>query len=327
MRVRKRLNLVTPLALAAGLGFSIALVVHFGAPEVGAALGAAGFPGLLLLSVVHLLMTLLLGLAWWALLQGVIAVSPWVVMWARIIRDAGAEALPLSQVGGFVLGARALVLHGVDRRHAAASTIVDLTAELCSQVAYTGLGALLLLWIRPQTTLGRPLSIGVLATVPLLIAIVMVQRRGAGLLHRFRAPLTSAWLAAATAGAVAVQAEIRAIYSRPAAFWCCFLLHFVGWLVMTLESWLALRLMEAPIGLVSVLVIESLLYAIRGLAFAVPNAIGVQEGAYVMLGASFGLSPDIALGLSLLKRGRDLLLGLPALMIWQLVESRRVLVR
>jgi putative membrane protein len=272
-------------------------------------------------------MTLLLGLAWWALLYGVIAVKPWVVMWGRIMRDAGAEALPLSQVGGFVLGARALVLHGVDRRHAAASTIVDLTAELCSQVAYTGLGALVLLWIRPQTTLGRPLLIGVLATVPLLSAIVMVQQRGAMLLDRFKAPLAGAWLAALAAGVVAVQAEIRAIYSRPAAFSCCFLLHFVGWLVLALESWLALRLMAAPIGFVSVLVIESLLYAIRGLAFAVPNAIGVQEGAYVMLGASFGLSPDIALGLSLLKRGRDLLLGLPALMIWQLVESRRVLVR
>ena len=36
------------------------------------------------------------------------------------------------------------------------------------------------------------------------------------------------------------------------------------------------------------------LYAIRGVAFAVPNAAGVQEGAYIMLGAGFGLAPDCA---------------------------------
>jgi hypothetical protein len=71
-------------------------------------------------------------------------------------------------------------------------------------------------------------------------------------------------------------------------------------------------------------VIESLLYAIRTLAFAVPNAVGVQEGAYVLIGASFGLAPDMALALSLVKRARDLAIGLPALGVWQIVESRRL---
>ena len=39
------------------------------------------------------------------------------------------------------------------------------------------------------------------------------------------------------------------------------------------------------------LAIESLLYATRTAAFVVPNAVGVQEGAYILLGAAFGLSP------------------------------------
>ncbi len=47
----------------------------------------------------------------------------------------------------------------------------------------------------------------------------------------------------------------------------------------------------ATLDFAAVLVIESLLYAIRSVAFFVPNAIGVQEGAYVMLGAGFGLAP------------------------------------
>jgi hypothetical protein len=85
-----------------------------------------------------------------------------------------------------------------------------------------------------------------------------------------------------------------------------------------------LRFSGAPLGFATVLVIESLLYAARSVAFAVPNAVGVQEGAYILLGASFGLTPETALALSLLKRARDLTIGLPALAAWQLLESGRL---
>jgi hypothetical protein len=70
------------------------------------------------------------------------------------------------------------------------------------------------------------------------------------------------------------------------------------------EVWLALRFIGAPLGFGAALVIESLLYAIRSVAFAVPNAVGVPEGAYILLGASFGLTLEIGLAL-LLKRARD----------------------
>jgi uncharacterized membrane protein YbhN (UPF0104 family) len=125
-------------------------------------------------------------------------------------------------------------------------------------------------------------------------------------------------------GAKALQAQIHEIHRRDRRLWACFLLHLIAWLASGVEAWLALRLMGVPIAIAPVLALESLLYAIRSVAFMVPNAIGVQEGAYVMLGASFGLTPDFALGLSLLKRGRDLLLGIPALLAWQIIESRRL---
>jgi hypothetical protein len=44
----------------------------------------------------------------------------------------------------------------------------------------------------------------------------------------------------------------------------------------------------------------------------------------VLIGASFGLTPEMALALSLLKRARDLTIGLPALGIWQVVEGGRL---
>jgi hypothetical protein len=50
----------------------------------------------------------------------------------------------------------------------------------------------------------------------------------------------------------------------------------------------------------------------------------VQEGGYLALGALFGLDPDIALGLSLLKRAREVLTGVPCLLAWQVLETRRL---
>jgi hypothetical protein len=55
----------------------------------------------------------------------------------------------------------------------------------------------------------------------------------------------------------------------------------------------------------------------------VPGAIGVQEGGYVVLGPLFGIAPETMLALSLLKRARDLALGVPALLLWQGLEARR----
>ena len=102
------------------------------------------------------------------------------------------------------------------------------------------------------------------------------------------------------------------------------MLHLACWIASTLEAWVALRFAGASLGFAKVLVIESLLYAARSIAFAVPNAVGVQEGAYILLGASFGLTPETALALSLLKRARDLTIGVPALVAWQLLESGRL---
>jgi hypothetical protein len=66
---------------------------------------------------------------------------------------------------------------------------------------------------------------------------------------------------------------------------------------------------------------ESLLFASRSLAFFAPNALGVQEGAYALLAPLVGLAPADALALSLIKRARDLVIGAPALLVWQRLEA------
>ena len=89
--------------------------------------------------------------------------------------------------------------------------------------------------------------------------------------------------------------------------------------------WLGFRLIGARVELSSVIAIESLVYAIRSAAALVPNALGVQEGAYVILAPLFGIAPEVALAVSMLKRARDVAVGVPVLLMWQAAESQRAL--
>jgi hypothetical protein len=77
----------------------------------------------------------------------------------------------------------------------------------------------------------------------------------------------------------------------------------------------------------TVLAMESLIYLLRSAAFFVPGAIGVMEGGYVLLGPMLGLPAEIALSVALIKRGRDLAIGMAAICAWQVLEGRRLLRR
>jgi hypothetical protein len=70
------------------------------------------------------------------------------------------------------------------------------------------------------------------------------------------------------------------------------------------------------------LILESLGQAIRAAAFAIPGALGVQESGFIVLGGVLGVPPAPSLALSLVKRARELALGLPGLIAWQITEGR-----
>jgi putative membrane protein len=305
----------------AGLALIGILVGYFGADTVIRSLIAVGWAGFATICLIHLALMAAMGIAWWALLP---RTKPLIFVWGRLVRDAGSEVLPLSQIGGYVLGARAVTFGGVSGTPAAASTIVDVSLEFISQIAFTGLALGWLVHLKPDAPVAVPVALGLAAAGVLAAGLLGAQRRGFGLVDRLAGALGLDWLERTAAGAAALHAAVTAIYGRRVRLCANFILHLVCWIAATIEAWLALRFAGAPLGFGVVLVIEGLLYAVRSVAFAVPNAVGVQEGAYILLGASFGLTPELGLALSLLKRARDLALGLPVLAAIQLLEGRRL---
>jgi uncharacterized membrane protein YbhN (UPF0104 family) len=78
-----------------------------------------------------------------------------------------------------------------------------------------------------------------------------------------------------------------------------------------------LRWLGHPVSLAAALALESLTLAARSLVFVAPAGLGVQEAGLVGVGHVLGLGSDVAIALSLAKRMREILFGLPALAAWQ----------
>jgi len=100
------------------------------------------------------------------------------------------------------------------------------------------------------------------------------------------------------------------------------LYHLVSWLLGGVEVCLALHFLGHDVGIGPGMVIESIGQALKTAGFAVPGALGIQEGGYIIVCMVFGLSPEVAISLSLMKRLREVALGLPGLIIWQFDEGR-----
>ncbi|WP_174279870.1 lysylphosphatidylglycerol synthase domain-containing protein [Sphingomonas bacterium] len=270
----------------------------------------------------------LLGAAWLAAAPGEGAGRLGLFAWARMIREAVSDLLPLSQLGGIVVSARTLVQAGVPVPVTCGSLMADLVTEMASQLALTLLGLALMVSILAGPGSGsgelRPLVIGGMAVmVTIMAGFFLAQRHGLALVGRLAARLVP--------GSVAGMAEIETarahVFSRPRRIASAFALNMLAWLATVGGAWLALRLMHAPLSFGRTLSLEVLIFTLRSVAFAVPGAIGFQEAGYTLAAPLLGLPAEAALALSLAKRARDVAIGVPSLLVWQLSEARAVLLR
>ena len=129
------------------------------------------------------------------------------------------------------------------------------------------------------------------------------------------------------AGADALDAEIKALYRRRGAVFSSLIWKLASWTLGTGEVWLGLHFLGHPVSVLEAFVLESLTQAVRSAAFVIPGGLGVQEGSFVIIGTTLGIGPETALAMSLLKRVRELVIGIPALILWKMIEGRRLLRR
>jgi len=271
-------------------------------------------PGLVAL---HLGQLLLAGCAWRALFAGV---RPGIAVFyrLRVIREGIDSLLPVAQVGGEIVGARLLSRQGITPSRAGASVIVDVTVELLTQVGFlvAGLGALA--WLTHGTGWELWLD-ALLGGAAAAAALLLAQRFG--LLRALEALLhgiARRWPAIAGASLDGIHASALGFYREPAALLNGVGLHLLAWVLGSIETWAVLNALGVPATPLQAFTIESLGMAARSAGFAIPAALGAQEGGFALAAAALGLPIGPALALSLVKRMRETLVGLVGLTLWRL---------
>lgn len=313
------------VAAVIGLVIGTGVIAYFNAGKVLAAVAPIGWGGFIAVMAAQVALFVPLGLAWWVVdPHEAFAKSP-VFMWGRIAREAASDVLPFSQVGGLVISARCAVLGGVSAASAFGSNIVDVTMEMVAQIIYTLIGIGLLVvhlgFGGTNSKLLMPIVGSVGVGLVIVVSFIATQRKGLSKLGAFIQRLAPS----AAEHTDAMSRVIDDSYNQPARLAVGFLLHMFAWFAGAAGTWLILRFMGHPLPFLSVVAIESLLFAARNAAFVVPSGLGVQEGVYALIGPLFGLPAEAALALSLLKRARDIAVGVPVLLTWQLAEGRNSL--
>ena len=84
-------------------------------------------------------------------------------------------------------------------------------------------------------------------------------------------------------------------------------LHFMGWMLGSLEVWAIFYAVGISISVHEAIAIEALASVVKALAFFIPGSLGVQDGGNVLLLAFFGYPSSFGLTFSLVRRMRELL--------------------
>lgn len=322
------LRFLTLGGLAGGVLLMTGLIAWQGAPVVLALVSDVGL-SLLLLPLVWLPSHGLATWSWRMLFEPGRAPGFGRLLWAAFIGRAVNNLLPVAQLGGEIVKVRALVLRGHDSVEAAASVMVDKTVQALAMVPFALIGMALLLVLATSDALIGWLLAGLLLLSVGIAGFIGLQRAGLfRLMHALAGQVMRSedWHAL-HASAVSVDDRIRAIYRNRGAFLAAVCVRLLSYAAQIAEVWLAARLLGQPIGLPEATMLKSLAVTVADSAFIVPNAYGVQEGAYVMLGALVGLEPSLMLALSLATRVRELLIDLPWLLVWQHLEATHALRR
>jgi putative membrane protein len=309
------------VALLAGLIAAVYLVWSIGFEPVFAAIARAGFGGLALLCLYALVVFVSLAFAWYFLLPPAQRRPMREFYIARLVRDSIAEISPFSPVGGMVAAARLMILKGMNGAYAAASVAGDATTEAMAQVAFLALGLGVGFTQFRHLQGSGPVTEGMLAVlllaVPGIALLIFLQRKGASFAER----LALRFFPQMKEG-VSLHAAMEELYESKTRLAASSAFHLLAWIGGGVGTWISFRLVGGHIGLLNAVALEALLSTLRSIAAPVPAAIGVQEWGYAMLAPLFGLPAEMGVAVSLLKRAREIVLGVPALIYWQSVEGR-----
>jgi len=316
---------IAVLAAICGLALLTGLTVYYGFGAVMAAVASSRWATVLVVAA-RAAALVGAGIGWWALVPAR-QPGPSAFVLLRFVREGINTFFPLAVVGGDVIGARLLAQFGGTTKLAVASVLVDVFIQVVCLIVFVLAGVGIVASLVGNRT--------VTSTAISLVAIAVPAVTGFFLTLKFGASESVVrWLTAfgekrqwrAFDHVVDIGARLQEIWGNHRGLAESFVIHIVTIFFGAIEVWIALKFMNYPVGVMEAVAIESLGQGSRSAAFVLPGGMGVQDGALIAVCALFGIPAEVALAMALIKRVPDLILGAPALMGWQALEGRRILI-
>lgn len=311
-----------------GLTIAIALVLHHGWAAITQVFVQGGL-SLLWLLPFHALPLLLDTFGWRVLLHPADpskrAPTPY-LFWVATVREAASRLLPVASVGGDLIGIRLVTLCGLDGASATASVLIEILLTVLNQILFSAFGVVVLISITQATPLTRTILIGLGLSLPIVIGLFVLLRSGAVFerIERFAIHTLASANLVAKFGGKGLDSAIQKLLRHRARLCGCLSWQLACYVIGSFETWFALRLLGHAVTPSAAIALEAMAQAVRHFIFFVPAGLGVQEGGLILIGQLIGIPADFALALSLTKRAREVLFGLPALLSWQWVEGTRL---
>lgn len=308
------------VALVIGLGALAALIIGNGADQLVTVLARGGYK-LLLVPLFMIIPFAVDAKGWQALLH---EPPPWRrFIYARWVGEAVNSLLPVAQVGGLFIKAYLLSKRDIEPSRALASALVSATVSAGSLLLFMAATLSITAVYGPRLGILLALVLGAGLFGLAVYFFYRLQRRKVAILPaRLRAwAYKFTVFSGSGQNAAALGIHLDRIYRNKKLLFQSFLLQLFGWLLGTFEVWLIVHLLGGNISVLDAMILEGLGQTVRHVAFFIPGALGLQEGVYLLVGTALGLSPRLALSVSLVKRFREMTLGVPGLIVWQINEG------
>ncbi|MGE3311684.1 MAG: lysylphosphatidylglycerol synthase domain-containing protein [Limisphaerales bacterium] len=319
------------LAFLVGLGVFAVYLRQTDLRAVGSALKGLGVLGGLLL-IPYFVVYLVDAWAWRLSFGRPTGVGYLRMFFIRWSGESVNNLVPTAYVGGEAIKVMLLKREGVPAAESTAAALISKTAQTLGQVLFLVAGAGAYLALRRE---GDPRGMvwglaAVLAGGATVVSVLLwLQRRGvASTLIRLlsRLGIRSRRLAALRPGWEAMDAIVARFFrARRLRFVGCACAYLLGWLLDTVEVYLAGRLLGLPVTWTQALVLESFTGVVKVVGLWVPGALGVQESGIVLLGRWVGAPALFGPTYALLRRARELVyaaIGFGMLALWGVGDGR-----
>jgi putative membrane protein len=226
--------------------------------------------------------------------------------------------LPVAQIGGELVKARLLSRPELDAEPWS-TMVLDKTFQVITQIFFTMLGLGILMRYPVGATFWWASAFGLLILSVIGTVLICVQRWGFFLIS---AKLLQPLFKHSKPGhmlkvAKSIDNQVILLHEKPWPLVQAFSWRLGFRFCMAGEIYLIMFLMGSPVTVGEAIVLESLGQAVRMMAFFIPAGLGAQEGALALIGASLGLPSISCLALSIARRMRELMVGLPGLVaLW-----------